>query len=193
MSILPQDFYFEDTKSVAKSLLGKTLHIKTSGQEQLARIVEVEAYLGIKDPACHTFGGRQTPRVKSMYLSGGHSYVYLIYGMYNCLNIVTRTEEHPEAVLIRALEPLPVIENPRKSDLVSNGPGKLCRHYGITRENDGVALWRKNSSLFLSDDGFQVSKSQIVAKPRVGVDYAGEAAQWPLRFYIADNKFVSKK
>lgn len=193
MSLLPQDFYFGDTETVAKSLLGKTLHIRTGPTEQLARIVEVEAYLGIKDAACHTFGGRQTPRVKSMYLSGGHSYVYLIYGMYNCLNIVTRTEEHPEAVLIRAVEPLPSLEKITKAQLVSNGPGKLCRHFGITREHDGLSLWKKSSALYLTDDGFKVSKSQIVAKPRIGVDYAGEAASWPLRFYIADNKFVSKK
>lgn len=193
MILLPQDFYFEDTTTVAKNLLGKILHIKIVGTEQVARIVEVEAYLGVDDPACHTFGGRNTPRVKSMYLQGGHAYIYMIYGMYNCLNIVTRTKEHPEAVLIRAVEPLPTLEKPRKKDLSTNGPGKLCKHYNITRNQDGVALWRKNSSLYVSDDQYKVTRSQIVSRPRIGVDYAGEAAQWPLRFYLKDNPYISKK
>ncbi|MGE5087285.1 MAG: DNA-3-methyladenine glycosylase [Bacillota bacterium] len=193
MIILPQDFYFGDTTTVAKDLLGKLLHIKITGKEKIARIVEVEAYLGVDDPACHTFGGRNTPRVKSMYLQGGHAYVYMIYGMYNCLNFVTRTKEHPEAVLIRAVEPIPSVENPRKKDLTTNGPGKLCKYYDITRNQDGVALWRKNSPLYVSDDQYKVTRSQIVSRPRVGVDYAGEAAQWPLRFYIKDNPYISKK
>ncbi|WP_413576304.1 DNA-3-methyladenine glycosylase [Bdellovibrio sp. HCB290] len=193
MKILPQDFYFEDTTSVAKALLGKSLHINTTGTEYKARIVEVEAYLGITDPACHTFEGRRTPRTTSMYLSGGHSYVYQIYGMYFCLNVVTRTENHPEAVLIRAVEPLPLAAKFEKSQLVSNGPGKLCRHYAINKEHNALPMWHKKSALYISDDGFKVSKSQIVSRPRIGVDYAGEAAAWPLRFYLADDKFVSKK
>ena len=193
MIILPQDFYFEDTTTVAKNLLGKLLHIKITGKEKIARIVEVEAYLGVDDPACHTFGGRNTPRVKSMYLQGGHAYVYMIYGMYNCLNFVTRTKEHPEAVLIRAVEPLPALEAPRKKDLFTNGPGKLCKHYDITRNQDGVALWRKSSSLYISEDQYKVTRSQIVSRPRIGVDYAGEAALWPLRFYLKDSPYISKK
>ncbi|WP_413582955.1 DNA-3-methyladenine glycosylase [Bdellovibrio sp. HCB288] len=193
MKILPQDFYFEDTITVAKSLLGKTLHIKTTGSVHQARIVEVEAYLGIKDPACHTFEGRRTPRTSSMYLSGGHSYVYQIYGMYFCLNVVTRSEQHPEAVLIRALEPLPLAAKFEKSQLVSNGPGKLCRHYEINKDHNGLQMWRKQSALCISDSGFKVTTSQIIERPRIGVDYAGDAALWPLRFYLADNKFVSRK
>ncbi|WP_374076313.1 DNA-3-methyladenine glycosylase [Bdellovibrio bacteriovorus] len=191
--ILPQDFYFEDTTSVAKSLLGKVLHIKSDKKEHKARIVEVEAYLGVEDPACHTFGDRRTQRTKSMYLDGGHSYVYLIYGMYHCLNFVTRTTEHPEAVLIRAVQPFDADHNPKKKDLKTNGPGKLCKHYGITKDHDGLKLWKKNSEIFVSDDDFKVSSKQIVACPRIGVDYAGEAAKWPLRFYLKDNLFISKK
>lgn len=191
--ILPQDFYFEDTESVAKVLLGKVLHINITGEEFRARIVETEAYLGVSDAAAHTFGDRRTARTKSMYLDGGHSYVYMIYGMYFCLNFVTRTVDHPEAVLIRAVEPLPHQANVKKKDLKTNGPGKLCKHYGITREHDGVRLWKKKSALYVSDDGFEVSKKQIEAKPRIGVDYAGDAAQWPLRFYLKDNPFVSRK
>ncbi|MEK2647198.1 DNA-3-methyladenine glycosylase [Bdellovibrio sp. BCCA] len=191
--ILPQEFYFEDTTSVAKALLGKVLHIKSGGKEHKARIVEVEAYLGVEDPACHTFGDRRTQRTKSMYLDGGHSYVYLIYGMYHCLNFVTRTTEHPEAVLIRAVQPFEADHYPKKKDLKTNGPGKLCKHYGITKEHDGLRLWKKNSELYVSDDDFKVAPKQIVACPRIGVDYAGEAAKWPLRFYLKDNLFISKK
>ncbi|HEX7674572.1 MAG TPA: DNA-3-methyladenine glycosylase [Bdellovibrio sp.] len=191
--ILPQEFYFEDTESVAKALLGKVLHINITGKESRARIVEVEAYLDVDDPAAHTFGDRKTPRTKSMYLDGGHSYVYLIYGMYNCLNVVTRTIDHPEAILIRGVEPLPHHTDIKKKDLKTNGPGKLCKHYGITREHDGLRLWKKKSALYISDDSFEVSKKQIEIKPRIGVDYAGEAAKWPLRFYLKDNPFVSRK
>lgn len=192
--ILPQNFYFEDTTSVAKALLGKVLHIKTGDKEHKARIVEVEAYLGVEDAACHTFGDRRTNRTKSMYLDGGHSYVYFIYGMYYCLNFVTRTHERPEAVLIRAVQPFEISpQDAKKKDLKTNGPGKLCKYYGITREHDGVRLWKKNSPLFVSDEGFEVPPENIVTRPRIGVDYAGEAAQWPLRFYLKDNLFVSKK
>lgn len=106
---------------------------------------------------------------------------------------MTRTPEHPEAVLIRALEPLPHVANPLKKDIRTNGPGKLCRHYGITRKHDGLKLWKRNSEIFVSDDGFSVNEKQLAARPRIGVDYAGEAAAWPLRFYLKDNPYVSKK
>lgn len=191
--ILEQEFYFQDTKTVAKELLGKILHIKKGKEEHKARIVEVEAYLGKEDPACHTFGGRNTPRVRSMYLSGGHSYVYLIYGMYHCLNVVTRTSEHPEAVLIRAVQPLEAQPHlMKKKDFKTNGPGKLCRHYGITKDHDGLRLWQKNSTLFISEDDHELKKGSIISAPRIGVEYAAEAAQWPLRYYMKNSLFVSR-
>lgn len=190
--ILPQDFYIQETTDLAQSLLGKVLHIQTQDKEEKARIVEVEAYLGVDDPAAHTFGDRRTNRTASMYLDGGHSYVYLIYGMYNCLNIVSRTSDHPEAILIRAVEPLTGTKPTHKKDMKTNGPGKLCKHYGITRDHDGLRLWKKSSALYLTDDDYEVDPKQIVACPRIGVDYAGEAAKWPLRFYLKNNIFVSK-
>jgi DNA-3-methyladenine glycosylase len=190
--ILPQDFYIQETTDLAQSLLGKVLHIQTQDKEEKARIVEVEAYLGVDDPAAHTFGDRRTNRTASMYLDGGHSYVYLIYGMYNCLNIVSRTSDHPEAILIRAVEPLTGAKPTHKKDMKTNGPGKLCKHYGITRDHDGLRLWKKSSALYLTDDDYEVDPKQIVACPRIGVDYAGEAAKWPLRFYLKNNIFVSK-
>jgi DNA-3-methyladenine glycosylase len=193
VKLLPQEFYFEDTTEVAKRLLGKILCVKgESGAVHKARIVETEAYLGPEDRAAHTFGGRRTPRVEPMYLDGGHSYVYLIYGMYYCLNFVTRDTEHPEAVLIRALEPFPFVEM-KKKDMKMNGPGKLCRELAITKEHNALKLWKKSSELYVCEDDFEVREDQIAARPRIGVDYAGEAAAWPLRFYIRGNKFISKE
>jgi DNA-3-methyladenine glycosylase len=191
--ILPQDFYFQDTKTVAKQLLGKILHVKISDQEYKARITEVEAYLGVEDPAAHTFGGRNTDRVRSMYLDGGHSYVYFIYGMYYCLNVVTQNKGIPEAVLIRGVQPLEAVPHlMKKKDFKTNGPGKLCKHYGITKAQDGLKLWKKNSELFISEDDHEVKKGGIVSVPRIGVDYAGDAAKWPLRYYLKNNLFISR-
>lgn len=191
---LPQEFYFADTTTVAKKLLGKVLCRRLpDGKILRGRIVETEAYLGIKDRAAHTFGGRNTDRVRSMYLDGGHAYVFLIYGMYNCLNFVTRTLDHPEAVLIRAIE-VPVEKTPKmfQKGLPTNGPGKLCRYFQITREDDGLALWKKKSGLWV-EDAPNLPKKEIVTTVRVGIDYAQEAIHWPLRFYIKDNPFISKK
>jgi DNA-3-methyladenine glycosylase len=192
--ILGQNFFFQKTDEAAKALLGKTLHFKNEDGEILSgRIVETEAYTGINDPACHTFGDRKTERTKTMYLEGGHAYVYLIYGMYNCLNFVTRHDGEPEAVLIRALEPVHKLgEKPRKKDLHTNGPGKLCRYFGITKKQDGLPLWKKRSGLWVEDDGFKVKSNQIISAPRIGIDYAGEAANWPLRFYLKDSFWVSR-
>jgi DNA-3-methyladenine glycosylase len=183
---LPQSFYRQNTTVVAKKLLGKILCRKWRGKVHRYRIVETEAYLGIEDPACHTFGGRNTKRVKSMYLDGGHSYIYLIYGMYYCLNVVTKTPKHPEAVLIRALEPIPI---KTEQGLHTNGPGKLCRHLHLTKKEDGLSLWKKN---LLWIENAPRTKKQIVAKSRIGVDYAGSASSWPLRFYIKNNPYVSR-
>lgn len=191
---LSKKFYEQDTLTVAKELLGKTLCRKIgTGPVLKSRIVETEAYLGIDDPAAHTFKGRRSKRNQSMYLSGGHAYVYLIYGMYDCLNFVTRTPEHPEAVLIRAVEPLhPKVEPRPRSKIPTNGPGKLCRHYSITRKEDGLPLWKKDSPIWV-EDAIALPIDEIVATTRIGVDYAGEAAQWPLRFYVRGNPFISKK
>lgn len=192
--IIEQDFYFQKTETVAKKILGKVLHFQNDvGETHSARIVETEAYIGIDDPASHAFGNRRTDRTKTMYLEGGYSYVYLIYGMYNCLNFVTREEGVPEAVLIRALEPVHHSgEKPQKKDLHTNGPGKLCRYFGITKKQNALKLWKKRSGLWVEDDGFKVSTKQIISAPRIGVDYAGEAARWPLRFYLRDSFWVSR-
>lgn len=173
--------------------MGKILNISIGKVNQKARIVEVEAYLGIEDPACHSFKNKRTERTSTMYLSGGHSYIYLIYGMHHCLNVVTRPANHPEAVLIRALEPLSESPTPRlKKNLTTNGPGKLCKHFQITKALNGSSLWLRNSPLTLTEDDFLVRAEDIQSRPRIGVDYAGEAASWPLRFYLKNNFYVSK-
>jgi DNA-3-methyladenine glycosylase len=193
---LPPDFYLRKTETVARSLLGQILLTQHSdGRMSSGRIVETEAYLGIEDPAAHSFGNRNTARIQSMYLSGGHAYVYFIYGMHFCFNVVTGPVGRPQAVLIRAIEPLEGIEMMRERRRVkkdrdlTNGPGKLCAALGIERKHDGLPLTQP--PLWIQK-GDRVPARKIVRAPRIGVDYAGEAAAWPLRFYIDGNLFVSR-
>lgn len=200
MPLLTAKFYQQTTKKVARTLLGKLLCYRdSSGKLHKARIVETEAYLGIKDPACHTFNGRRTERVKSMYCEGGHAYIYMIYGLFYCLNVVTRGAEQPEAVLIRAIEPMqfqPGLRKLSKTQLQANGPGKLCRYLGLTKAQDGIDLRQKKSCLWIEEAKFgahHLSNKDIVVSRRIGVDYAGAAAKWPLRYYIKGNIHVSRK
>lgn len=194
---LPLAFYRRDTTLVARELLGMRLcRLHPDGRRQSGLIVETEAYLGKTDPACHTFGGRHTPRTATMYAAGGVAYVYLIYGMYFCLNAVTRDEGEPEAVLIRALAPEEGMATwqaafPRlKPHQWLSGPGRLCRALGIDKSLDGVSL--RSDTLWI-EKAERVEGSEIVAAPRIGVDYAGAAAQWPLRFYLREHAAVSRR
>lgn len=197
---LPLSFYRRDTEKVAKELLGKTLVRIYKGQRIAGTIVETEAYIGSEDKACHGFGHRRTERTKALYLDGGFSYVYLIYGMYYLLNAVTGHTKEPTAVLIRAIEPTDGIDlmrtfrrakdDSRKSDLgLTNGPGRLCEAMNIDKKLNMLEL--TGSELFI-EDAPKIPTKLILATPRIGVDYAGEAALWPLRFLIRDNAFVSK-
>lgn len=180
---LPRNFYARDTALVARDLLGTLLVRRRDGIEQIGRIVEVEAYLGEHDLAAHSSKGL-TPRTKVMFGPPGHVYVYLIYGMHHCLNVVTEREGHASAVLIRALEPLQGI------DLSTRGPGLLCKALAIDRSlNASDLLGDALTVLPRLDD----TPLRIVERPRIGVDYAGEWAAKPLRFYIEGNPFVSKK
>lgn len=194
---LPAAFYQRDTAQVARELLGMRLcRTLPDGGVQSGIIVETEAYLGRTDPACHTYGGRHTPRTATMYAAGGVAYVYLIYGMYFCLNAVTREEGEPEAVLIRALAPERGMDHwraayPRlKAHQWLSGPGRLCRALRIDRALDGVSL--RSDALWI-EKGEAVAEADIVAAPRIGVDYAGEAARWPLRFYVQAHPAVSRR
>ncbi len=186
---LPLRFYRRDTTLVARELLGKVLWREKNGILTSGIIIETEAYLGLNDPACHTYGGRQTHRVASMYLNGGHSYVYFVYGMHYCFNVVTQCSAVPEAVLIRALWPVlgeKAMRTRRKITQRSNwcsGPGKLCQAMAIDRTCDGLLL--DSAKLFISNGiPFQKVQNDIQSSPRIGVGHAKHAKNWPLRFYL---------
>ncbi|MBI3331551.1 DNA-3-methyladenine glycosylase [Candidatus Peregrinibacteria bacterium] len=183
MKPLPRKFYDRDTQIVAKELLGKYLVHRVKGEERIGRIVETEAYLGPHDLAAHSAKGR-TRRTEVMFGPPGHAYVYLIYGMYDCMNVVTEEDGHASAVLIRALEPMKNISSSTK------GPGLLCRAMGITRAMSGHDLL--SDGFFIADPPEKESFT-IVKRPRVGVDYAQHWAKRLLRFYIRENPYVSKK
>jgi DNA-3-methyladenine glycosylase len=180
---LPRSFYLRPTEEVARNLLGKHLVHVDGGVERRARIVEVEAYVGAHDLAAHSSKG-VTPRTAVMYGPPGYAYVYLIYGMHHCMNIVTEPEGNGSAVLIRAVEPVANIEGNTK------GPGLLCRAMGIDRRLNGHDLLSDELHVAApaSEEAFA-----IAVRPRIGVAYAGAWADAPLRFYIEGNAFVSKK
>ncbi|KTC65796.1 DNA-3-methyladenine glycosylase (plasmid) [Legionella adelaidensis] len=180
---LPRDFYDRNTIEVAKDLLGKLLVHHVNGEKRVGKIVEVEAYLGPHDLAAHTSKGR-TPRTEVMFGPPGHAYVYLIYGMYYCLNAVTEKEGHGSAVLLRALEPVLNIHGKTK------GPGLLCNAMSITKTLNGHDLLSDTFYIMQDSDFTPIS---IEERPRIGVDYAKEWKDKPLRFYIKDNMYVSKK
>jgi DNA-3-methyladenine glycosylase len=179
---LPRSFFDRDTRTVARELLGKWLVRVDHRVIRIGKIVEVEAYLGPHDLAAHSSRGL-TERTRVMFGPPGHAYVYFIYGMYHCVNVVTEREGHASAVLLRALEPV------KNLDGRSSGPGLLCRAMHIDRRLNGHDL--------LSDDFFIAAPSEaesfrIVKRPRIGVDYARHWAKRHLRFYIKDNPFVSR-
>jgi len=190
--VLERDFYQRTTEVVARELLGKLLVRRHADGDVVIRLTEVEAYLGIGDPACHTFGGRRTARTETMWGEAGHAYVYFVYGLHSCLNVVTVGRDRPEAVLIRGGvidEGLELVRH-RRGALVgegslTDGPGKLCQALAVTRSDDGIDLCEPDSALRICGDGFEVPESQVNCLPRVGVGYAGEAASWPLRFRFA--------
>jgi len=186
---LPRSFYDRDTIEVAHDILGKYLIHQDNGIERIGRIVEVEAYLGPHDLAAHASKGL-TPRTKVMFGPPGHAYIYLIYGMYYCLNVVTQEEGHASAILLRALEPI------QNTEGKTQGPGLLCKAMHIDKTLYGEDLL--GDTLYLTYPKSAHSKDKtaivIVSRPRVGVDYAGEEwAKKLLRFYIKDNPYVSKK
>ena len=182
MQKIEPHFYRQKTETVAKSLLGMLLVKKYKNDFQIGRIVETEAYLGTHDLACHTSKGF-TKRNKTMFGEPGHAYVYLIYGIHHCFNIVTEPAGHGAAVLIRAIEPVKNIA------LRTNGPGLLCKSLDIDRTYDGKDLTGDEIFCIYPDSKEEFS---IIAKPRIGVQYAKEWALKPLRFYIENNPFVSR-
>lgn len=198
MKKLEKSFFERKTALVAQELLGKVLVYKDKDQTISGIIVETEAYIGPQDLASHASRGK-TPRNAIMFDESGYWYVYLIYGFYNCLNIVTEGKDYPSAVLIRAVEPLEgisLMQINRKTEKLENltsGPGKLCQAFGIDKKLNCLSCLDKDSSLFIADLEIKIPKNKIKKAKRVGVDYAGRWKNKLLRFYIKDNPFVSKK
>lgn len=180
---LTRRFYNRATLKVAQELLGMFLIRKIGKRKIIGKIVETEAYVGLKDKASHASRGK-TPRTAIMFGQPGFVYIYMIYGMYYCLNIVTEREKYPAAVLIRAVEPV------SRSLTKPSGPGKVCQYFNIDKKLNGVDLC--GDTIWI-----QKSRSQkttpIVRAKRVGVEYAGKYKNKPWRFYIRDNPFISKR
>lgn len=199
---LNREFYNRDTVEVAKDLLGKILVHRVEGKITSGRIVEVEAYKGLMDKAAHTYNGRRTKRVEIMYGEPGFSYVFFIYGMHYCMNVVTREEGVGEAVLIRALEPMEGIDiiserrygstfeilKKRQIINLTNGPSKLCKALDIDKSCNGIDLCK--NILFIQEG--DKNDFDIGISKRIGIDYAEEAKDFLWRFFIKDNEFVSK-
>lgn len=181
MQKLTRDFYNRNTIIVAKELLGKFLVCVDEGIERIGKIVEVEAYLGSHDLAAHSCRGL-TKRTEVMFGPPGYAYVYLIYGMYYCFNVVTEEQGHASAILVRAVEPI------KNIDKRTQGPGLLCKAMGIDKRVNGHDLESHEIYIAAGDN----NPFTIVKKPRVGVDYAGHWAKRLLRFYIKGNKYVSR-
>jgi DNA-3-methyladenine glycosylase len=185
------------TEDVAMALLGATLHVVApDGTHVAGRIVETEAYLGLDDPACHSFHGRRTPRVASLYLPAGHAYVYRSYGVHWCLNVVTREEDRPEAVLIRAVRPevgLPAMRarrGERVADVdLARGPGNLTRAFGIDGTHDGVRLDRGSTWIVEAPSAL----GAVAVGPRIGLGPTNPARDWPLRYWLRDEPVVSRR
>ena len=202
--IISKDFYNRSALDVAKDLLGKVLVREVDGKVLKGKIVETEAYIGSIDKACHAYNGRRTKRTEILYEDAGVSYIYFIYGLYHCFNVVTNKKDIAEAVLIRGIEPingLDYISNIRynkkydeltKAQLkkLTNGPSKLCLAYLLNKDLNAVKLYEKGQ-VYITDENNE--EFEIVESKRIGIDYAEEAKDFLWRFYIKDNIYVSKK
>lgn len=196
MQKLSRDFYLrDDVVLIAKELLGKIIVTKFDGIVTAGRIVETEAYAGIRDKASHAYNNRRTNRTEVMFSKTGVAYVYLCYGIHHLFNVVCNTNEHPDAVLIRGIEPLEGIDtmlqrcNKKKPDAsLGRGPGNVSKALGIFTNHNGIDLQSKE--LYVANDG--ATGFEIAVSKRIGVDYAGEHANWLYRFFVYGNQHVSK-
>jgi DNA-3-methyladenine glycosylase len=193
---LPRRFYLQPTLRIARALLGKTLVHHGADGCTAGRIVEVEAYRGPGDRAAHSWRGHRSARNEAMYGPPGHAYVYFIYGIHYCMNVVCQPRDVPEAVLLRALEPLsgePLMRRRRGLPdappwRLCRGPGALCQALGITRAENGADLTRGRLRIL---DSPALPGSRIARSPRVGVAYAGPHAARPWRFFLRDSRAIS--
>lgn len=194
---LKQEFYQKDAVQAAKELLGKIIVRKYNGKTIKVKIVETEAYCGAEDKASHAQNNKKTKRTAPMFKKGGHSYIYLIYGMYHCFNVVTAAENNPHAVLIRAVEPIEglnhIKENRQlkssKTENLTNGPGKLSQALKIDKNLDSCNLV-KSDLLYITDA--EIEKFEIESSTRVNIDYAEEYKDKKWRFFIKNNKYISR-
>lgn len=191
-------FFHQPTHLLARALLGRILvHGARAGI-----IVETEAYQGPHDRGAHSFGGRRTDRTEVMFGPPGYAYVYRIYGLYDCLNVVSAPSGNPEAILIRALEPVAGVTEmvgeigvsgpfgPGSLKKVASGPGRLTRALGITRTHNGHPLWEP--PLYVAEEGSDIPSRMIAEGPRIGIAYAGEAAHYPWRYWIRNHPLRSR-
>ena len=189
-------FFRQDTVELARKLLGCLLVHRTPEGAVAGMIVEAEAYVGAVDKACHAYRNR-SERTEIMYHDGGYAYVYLIYGMHYCFNVVTGPSGEGNAVLVRALEPvigLDLMRKRRQTNQLQNlcsGPGKVCQALAVTKEQYGLDLCDPSSPLRLVRFR-SIPDDRITSSPRINVAYAEEAAAWPWRFYVKDNVYVSR-
>jgi DNA-3-methyladenine glycosylase len=181
---LPEAFYARPALAVARELLGTLLVVQAGGGRRVGRIVETEAYIGEHDLACHAARG-VTPRTEVMFGPPGRAYVYLIYGMHHCFNVVTDAAGVGAAVLVRAVEPVEGVPEGERTD----GPGRVCRALGISRAQNRVALFSPGLHLL---PGTPVPEARVVRGPRIGVDYAGAWALEPFRLWDRDSQHVSR-
>ena len=199
MSKLNKSFYCSNNiLDIAQSLLGKILYTNFSNKLTGGMIVEVEAYLGETDKACHSYNNKRTKRTEPMFQSGGISYVYLCYGMHYLFNVVVGEKNNPCAILIRAIEPIDGIKVMLKrrnfaklKNNLTNGPGKLTQSLGITNIANQQSLI--DTLVWIENQNIKIMKKDILSSSRIGVDYAGQDAKLPYRFYIRNNQWVSKK
>ncbi|MXV50487.1 DNA-3-methyladenine glycosylase [Pedobacter sp. HMF7647] len=196
---LSDDFYRrEDVVLIAKELLGKFLYTRINGIVTGGMIVETEAYRGPEDRGSHAYNGRRTPRNETMYAAGGHVYMYICYGIHDMLNIVTGQEGTSHAVLIRAVDPTEGIDIMRErrnifgnDSQLCKGPGALAKALGLAKIHNGTSL--HGSEIWIEDRNVNYSEDQIIASPRIGMNFAGPYKTIPWRFYVKGNKNVSGK
>jgi DNA-3-methyladenine glycosylase len=199
MKKLQLDFYSRgNVLKIAEELIGKILVTRWNGILTSGRIVECEAYAGAADKAAHSYGGRRTNRTEIMYASGGVAYVYFCYGIHHMFNVVTNAKDIPQAILVRALEPLKGIDEmlrrtakSKADNTLTRGPGNVCKAMGIYTMHTGTSL--RSRDLYIAEDSFSYAPEEIFTSPRIGVDYAGKDALLPYRFYVKGKPYVSGK
>lgn len=197
MKKLPIQFYKgTDVVLIAKELIGKIIITNFNGLITSARIVETEAYIGLTDRASHSFGGKRTARNEHMYAPAGTAYVYICYGMHHLFNIVSNAKDIPDAVLIRAVEPIAGIDimlkrtgKAKLDNTLTKGPGNAAKALGISKGHSGINLLK--DEIYIAADGFKITEASIGISRRIGIEGSGEAALLPYRFYIKGNRFVS--